>query len=133
MLNDLLVFVISISVLCCCCTCGRGSYSRRAALPVIILLHNALPNGVHVQGSAIGWALGCVNPASWLPLAMGASSRNLGSTFYTIPAISAKSHLPRQNHSESRQPNHEQMGHPFALLVEQRLTEVCMYTIYRLV
>ena len=85
MLNDLLVFVISISVLCCCCTCGRGSYSRMAALQVIILLHNALPNGVHVQGSAIGWALGCVNPASWLPLAMGASSRNLGTTLLPSP------------------------------------------------
>ena len=34
-----------------------------------------------VQGSAKRWALGCVNPTSWLPLAMGASSRNLGTTF----------------------------------------------------
>ena len=34
-----------------------------------------------VQGSAKRWALGCVNPASWLPLAAGPSSRNLGPTF----------------------------------------------------
>ena len=34
-----------------------------------------------VQGSAKRWALGCVNLASWLPLAAGASSRNLGHTF----------------------------------------------------
>ena len=31
-----------------------------------------------LQGSAKRWALGCVNPTSWLPLA--ASSRNLGPT-----------------------------------------------------
>ena len=31
------------------------------------------------------WALGCVNPTSWLPLAPGASSRNLG------PALSSNS------------------------------------------
>ena len=33
------------------------------------------------QYSAKEWALGCVNRASWLPLAVGASSRNLGSDF----------------------------------------------------
>ena len=33
----------------------------------------------HVQGSAIRWSLGCVNPGSWLPLAAGASSGNLES------------------------------------------------------
>ena len=32
-------------------------------------------------GWAKEWTLGCVNPASWLPLAAGASSRNLGHTF----------------------------------------------------
>ena len=37
------------------------------------------PQGI--QGSAKRWGLGCVNPAFWLPLAAGASSRNLGPTF----------------------------------------------------
>ena len=36
---------------------------------------------LHIQRLAIRWALGCVNPASWLPLAAGASSRNLVPTF----------------------------------------------------
>ena len=48
-----------------------GAKSRRHAIRRVIYL----------QGWAIGWALGCVNPASWLPLAAGASSRNPGPTF----------------------------------------------------
>ena len=42
-----------------------------------------MPEGflTDIQRSAKRWALGCVNPASWLPLAAGgASSRNLGTT-----------------------------------------------------
>ena len=34
-----------------------------------------------LQGWAKEWTQGCVNPVSWLPLAAGASSRNLGPTF----------------------------------------------------
>ena len=31
---------------------------------------NVMPFSIYpIQGSAIRWALGCVNPASWLPLA----------------------------------------------------------------
>ena len=41
----------------------------------------------HVQRWDIRWALGCVNPASWLPLAV--SSRNLGSTL--CPTLYSKS------------------------------------------
>ena len=36
---------------------------------------------LYVQGSAKRWALGCMNSAYWLPLAVVASSRNLGSLF----------------------------------------------------
>ena len=38
-------------------------------------------DGTFLQVSAKRWTLGCVKPASWLPLATGASSRNLGPTF----------------------------------------------------
>ena len=34
-----------------------------------------------IQGSAKRWALGCVNPASLLPLAAGESSRTVETTF----------------------------------------------------
>ena len=38
-------------------------------------------NFADIQGWAKEWTLGCVNPASWLPLAAGgSSSRNLGTT-----------------------------------------------------
>ena len=38
-----------------------------------------------IQGSVKRWAPGCVNPASWLSLVVGASSRNLGATFLADP------------------------------------------------
>ena len=43
----------------------------------------------NIQGWAKEWSLGCVNPASWLPLAVGASSRNLVFTDLTVVRRSA--------------------------------------------
>ena len=46
------------------------------------------PQKYTVQGWAKEWALGCVNPASRLPLVAGASSRNLGPALSPSPVES---------------------------------------------
>ena len=45
-------------------------------------------DGTFLQVSAKRWTLGCVKPASWLPLAAGRGSRNLGPAFWPIPVYS---------------------------------------------
>ena len=45
-----------------------------------IFSFRALQTSQKIQEWAKEWTLGCVNPASWLPLASGASSCNLGPT-----------------------------------------------------
>ena len=46
---------------------------------------SSLTNLTSIQGWAKEWALGCVIPASWLPLTAEESSRNLGTTLSPLP------------------------------------------------
>ena len=57
-----------------------GKEGRKEGFFICIFV--PLPPPTSVQGLAKRRALGCVNPAFWLPLAAGgASSRNLGPAF----------------------------------------------------